>query len=213
MNALRRVWLTLEFSALFVALPLALFFTPQHIRPMPMLWVIAAGCAVYLVQDPSFDNRNLWRREAMRGEWKEILAVFAAGVVVLVALTAHYAPVALFRLVRTHPALWAAVMVLYPVLSVYPQGIIYRAYLMHRYKPLMGDRRWQPVLMSAAAFSLIHLIFRNPVAMSLTFVGGLIFAWRQQKTRSLFVSSVEHALYGCLVFTVGLGPYFYARFI
>jgi membrane protease YdiL (CAAX protease family) len=45
--------------------------------------------------------------------------------------------------------------------------------------------------------------------MVLTFVAGLLFAWRYQATGSLLVSSMEHALYGCYIFTVGLGELFY----
>jgi uncharacterized protein len=43
----------------------------------------------------------------------------------------------------------------------------------------------------------------------LTFFGGILFAWRYVETGSLLTSSVEHALYGCWLFTVGLGVYFY----
>jgi membrane protease YdiL (CAAX protease family) len=59
----------------------------------------------------------------------------------------------------------------------------------------------------------MHIVFRNPLAMALTFAGGILFAWRYEKTGSLFVSSFEHALYGCFLFTIGLGRYFYARAI
>jgi membrane protease YdiL (CAAX protease family) len=118
----------------------------------------------------------------------------------------------MFNLVRAHPLLWALIMLLYPVLSVYPQGVIYRAFLMRRYQPLFGSD-WGLILASAVAFSLMHLIFRNPIALILTFVGGLLFAWRYRQTGSLVVSSFEHALYGCFLFTLGLGRYFYARAI
>jgi membrane protease YdiL (CAAX protease family) len=65
------------------------------------------------------------------------------------------------------------------------------------------------ILASAVAFAFVHIIFRNPIAVSFTLVGGLLFAWRYQQTDSLFTSSLEHALYGCLMFTIGLGDYFY----
>jgi membrane protease YdiL (CAAX protease family) len=45
--------------------------------------------------------------------------------------------------------------------------------------------------------------------MVLTFVAGLLFAWRYQTTGSLLVTCIEHALYGCFIFTVGLGGLFY----
>ena len=99
-------------------------------------------------------------------------------------------------------------MVSYPVLSVYPQGIIFRAYFVHRFRPLFLRQSWM-ILASAAGFAFTHIIYRNPVALVFSFAGGVIFTWRYHRTGSLFVSSFEHALYGCWMFTVGLGPYFY----
>ncbi len=122
-------------------------------------------------------------------------------------------PELLLSFVRMRPGLWALVMLLYPVLSVYPQSLVYRAFLLHRYQPLFSHAGslapWGLVLLSATAFSFMHLIFRNPIAPAMTFFGGILFAWRYQQTGSLAISSLEHALYGCLLFTVGLGQYFY----
>jgi len=47
------------------------------------------------------------------------------------------------------------------------------------------------------------------LAVVMTSIGGLIFGWRYMKSRSLAAVSFEHALYGQLVFTIGLGRYFY----
>jgi uncharacterized protein len=63
--------------------------------------------------------------------------------------------------------------------------------------------------MSAVAFSFAHIIFRNPIAVGFTLIGGVLFAWRYAVTGSLLTSSFEHALYGCWMFTIGLGEYFY----
>jgi membrane protease YdiL (CAAX protease family) len=65
------------------------------------------------------------------------------------------------------------------------------------------------ILASACAFAFLHIIFRNWLAVALTFGGGLLFAARYAETGSLATSSFEHALYGCWLFTVGLGQYFY----
>jgi membrane protease YdiL (CAAX protease family) len=65
------------------------------------------------------------------------------------------------------------------------------------------------IVASAAAFAFLHIVFRNTLAVALTFAGGLLFAFRYAETDSLLTSSVEHALYGCWLFTVGLGQYFY----
>ncbi len=65
------------------------------------------------------------------------------------------------------------------------------------------------IVASAAAFAFLHIIFRNPLAVALTFAGGLLFAARYAETDSLATSCFEHALYGCWLFTLGLGQYFY----
>jgi len=120
----------------------------------------------------------------------------------------YFAPLTLFDFVKRHTVFWAIVMVLYPVLSVYPQGIIYRAFFFERYRGLFPNTMVL-IVMSAVAFSFAHIIFRNPIAVAFTLVGGLLFAWRYAETRSLLTSSFEHALYGCWMFTIGLGQYFY----
>ena len=91
---------------------------------------------------------------------------------------------------------------LYPVLSVYPQGIVYRAFVFYRYRDLFGPS-WAIVLGSAFAFTYVPIVFRNRLALVLTMLGGILFGIRFLQTSSLFVTSFEHALYGCFMFTVG----------
>jgi membrane protease YdiL (CAAX protease family) len=138
----------------------------------------------------------------------QILAIFAVCAVLVASAVYLVVQQTLFSFVRRAPAFWAIVMMLYPVLSVYPQGIIYRAFFLERYRTLFPG----PILliaMSAIAFSFAHIIFRKPIAVGFTLIGGLLFAWRYTHTNSLLVSSFEHALYGCWMFTIGLGEYFY----
>jgi uncharacterized protein len=203
-----RVALWIEFLLLFVGMPLGYRFSPRPIPALPVLWVAALFCWWQLRRDPGFSRALLWNRAPAVGQLPSILLCFvvvAAAVWIGVRLIA---PEVLFSFVRARPVLWALVMVLYPVLSVYPQGIIYRSFLMHRYAPIFSPGVGM-ILVSAAAFAFMHIIFRNPLAVAMTFVGGILFAWRYSATGSLFTSSLEHALYGCWLFTVGLGQYFY----
>ena len=207
--------LSLEFVAIFVALPLAVRWQPWRISPLPVLWAGTLYCLVVLLRDPGFERARLWNAHAGAPALWPVLAIFAASATVIGLGVAHYTPQLLFHLPRTHRALWAAVMLLYPPLSVYPQSIVYRAFLLHRYAgayamlPAGALRFLLPVLLSAAAFAYMHIVFRNPVAIVLTFLGGFLVAWHYQRTGSLAVSSLEHALYGCFMFTIGLGEYFY----
>lgn len=216
MNLRTKTLLAVEFLAIFVGIPLTLFFARQIIPPFPVLWLVAAYCLVALYRDPEFPRSQLWNPRPLRSHLGSILLLFALGVVLISSLVYEFAPRLLFSFVRAHPVTWAVVMVLYPVLSVYPQGIIYRAFLLHRYRNRAGaspQQKWALILVSALAFSLMHIVFRNWVAVALTFAGGVLFARRHLETRSLFVSSFEHALYGCFVFTIGLGQFFYMRLV
>jgi uncharacterized protein len=203
-----RAALWIEFLLLFVGMPLGYRFSPRPIPALPVLWAAALYCYWQLRRDPTFPRALLWNPGAAAGQLPSILLCFvtvAASVWVAVRL---FAPELLFSFVRTRPVFWALVMVLYPVLSVYPQGIIYRSFIMHRYAPILRSGTVM-ILVSAAAFAFMHIIFRNPLAVALTFAGGILFAWRYGATGSLFTSSLEHSLYGCWLFTIGLGQYFY----
>ena len=48
------------------------------------------------------------------------------------------------------------------------------------------------------------------ISLVLSTVGGLLFGATYLRTRSVLLASVEHTLYGCAIFTVGLHEYFYA---
>ncbi len=61
------------------------------------------------------------------------------------------------------------------------------------------------MFINAIVFSLGHIFFKNTLVMILTFVGGLLFAFTFQKTRSTLLVTVEHAIYGSWLFTVGMG--------
>lgn len=200
--------LVLEFVLLFVATPLAYRFSPVRIPPLPLLWVVTLYAAWQLLHDPHFIRMKLWNIGALPSKLGPILAIFAVAAALLALGMRLFAPDLLFRFPRQHPAIYGVVMLAYPVLSVYPQGLIYRVFFFQRYASLFQGA-WAMILASAAAFAFLHIIFRNNLAVVLTFAGGLLFAFRYAQTGSLATTAFEHALYGCWLFTLGLGQYFY----
>ncbi|HEX8810753.1 MAG TPA: CPBP family intramembrane glutamic endopeptidase [Terracidiphilus sp.] len=205
---MQRIALVVEFLLLFVALPLAYRFAPIRIPALPLLWVVTVYAWVQLARDAQVDRGKLWNIGALPGRAPVIVAIFAVVALVIWLGVRRFAPDLEWNFVRSNPAFWAIVMVAYPVLSVYPQGLIYRAFFFERYA-LLFPSRWAMIVASAAAFAFMHIIFRNWLAVALTFAGGVLFAARYAETGSLATSSFEHALYGCWLFTVGLGQYFY----
>lgn len=103
--------------------------------------------------------------------------------------------------------MFAALVVLYPLLSAWPQEVIYRAFFFHRYRPLLGERGL--LAGSAAAFALLHVVYADPVAPALTLPAGLVLALRYARSGSLLAVAAEHALYGIAVFALGLGKAFF----
>jgi hypothetical protein len=205
-------FLILELVIVFLALPLAFRYSPWRLPALPVLWVVAGYAWWQLWRDASFDRRLLWNPAPLGGHLAQILPLFAVGAVVIWIGVRWMVPAMEWSLVRKQPWLWALLMVVYPTLSVYPQGVLYRAFFLHRYAvlfPQTAASGWMLLVLCAAAFGFLHIIFRNPLAVVLCCIGGLLFAWRYQQTGSLLTSNFEHALYGCWLFTVGLGDYFY----
>jgi len=197
-----------EFLLLFVGLPVGYRFCPVQFPPLPLLWLVAAYGLWRLLRKPGFDRGKLWNPGPLTDRLPSILGIFAIWALGVWWAVREFAPRLEWSLVRPHPVFWAVVMVAYPALSVYPQGLLYRTFFFERYQPLF-PARWAMVVASASAFAFLHIIFRNWLAIGLTCAGGLLFALRYAQTRSLATSSFEHALFGCWLFTVGLGQYFF----
>lgn len=205
---MRRVRLLVEYLVLFIGVAGVFALVRIPGGPIPLLVVLGPAAWWYLRRQPDFDRRDLGRPEALRPALPSVLTLWSVAAVAAVAILAVAAPHRLFDLPRTSPLLWALIVVLYPLVSVYPQELLFRAFLLYRYAPVFGTG-WRATAASAVAFGFAHLLFRNVISVALTLVGGWLFARRYQRTRSLVTVSVEHALYGVLAFTVGLGALFY----
>jgi len=137
-----------------------------------------------------------------------MLIQFAFFGVGLFAIVYFFSPDLLFSLVKKKPLIWLLVMFLYPVFSVYPQELIYRAYFFHRYRSLFPNK-WRLIAVNALLFGYTHIIFQNWIAVGLTAAGGILFAVTYDRSKSTLLVSVMHSIFGCLIFTLGLGQFFY----
>jgi len=207
----RRVRLLVELALVFVGAPLAMAYAIHalHVPLFLVLQPVLAVFIVYLLWDPTFRVS----RELSRGfPWAELAAILAAFVIVAGAVAAfiqQQSPADFLAFPKVRPRLWTLIMIFYPLLSVFPQELVYRTFFFHRYGPLFGDRRWLAVATNGALFGFGHIIFGSPVSLALSFGLGLLLAYRYMHTRSFWAAWLEHTLYGQLVFTVGLGRYFF----
>ncbi len=204
----RIVRLGAEAALLYLGLPLALALRILPNAPIPALLGASAVLFALLWRDPTFDRRQLAGPGPARRLLLPVLVRAAAIAAAVAACVAWFAPESLFSLPRRAPVLWAAVMLLYPLLSVYPQELAFRAFLFHRYAPLFPSRK-SMIASSGVLFGFAHLCFGNLLAVALTVPAGVLFAATYARSRSLLLVSLEHALLGNFIFTIGLGQYFY----
>ena len=208
---MRKIQLWLEFTSFFIALPFVLFLYRVQLKRMviPVLFVGLIVFLIILIRDKTFNRKTLWLSDGFWCHMKPVLLRFVLGGAGLFLLVYLLEPTLLFNFVKGEPKIWLIVMCLYPLVSVYPQEIIYRAFFFHRYKPLFPNP-YIMILASGLTFGLVHIFFFNWWALTLSTVGGIMFAWTFHRSRSILFTSIEHGLWGDLIFTVGLGLYFYS---
>jgi membrane protease YdiL (CAAX protease family) len=196
-----------ELVALFAAGPALLALVP---RWLVSVGILASGlvCALVLARDPTFPRRELLGMAGLRGGIRRVLGRTLLVWVALLVVTAVAMPDALFIFPRTRPVVWMLVMVLYP-LSAYAQEIVFRTFFFHRYAGLFRRPR-TAVLVSGLLFGWAHIVVNNLLAIPLSALAGVLFASTYARSRSTLLVSIEHALYGDFVFTVGLGSIFYS---
>lgn len=200
-------FLVFEFISLFILFPLVLYIiVPTPV--LPFLWLICIWCLYILLKDKKFNKKNLLRNEAIKPNIKKVLLQFFGITFFIILFMFFFMLDMFFSLIKTNIILWFAVIVLYPLLSVYPQELVYRAFFFHRYKKLFKNEEYL-ILINAFLFGFMHIIFHNWIAVILTIGGGYLFAKLYIKTYSLSLLFIAHSLYGCMLFTIGLGEFFY----
>lgn len=193
----------IEFFLLFIVLPIA--FTFNYAFQVKL--VIGFVGFLYVLYILLKVNKNTFKIDEhinWASFWKQTIIKF----ILIVIITTTYVWItdkqALFNVVLNKPTLWIIILFVYSLLSVYPQELIYRTFFFQRYEMLFKNKKLF-IFVNAVVFSLGHIFFRNNLVIVLTFLGGLLFAVTFYKTKSTLLVSIEHAIYGCWLFTVGMG--------
>lgn len=210
-NEPSRLRLLIEMVAIYAVAPLGAYAL-IHEAGVPLLGVLGPvflAFVLVLSLDKTFSWRTLVLAPVSRAELASIATLFAVLGSLIVAVAYFLHPAQFFGFPRYSPGLWLAVMALYPLVSVTAQEIMYRVLFAHRYLKLFRGNFALAIFINAVLFAYSHLIFESWVAIIVSFAGGLIFAYRYFTYRSFWGVCLEHALYGNLIFTVGLGGYFF----
>jgi len=136
--------------------------------------------------------------------WNQTLLKLLAIIILTTIYVWWFDKTNLFSVVLNKPLLWLAILFIYSVFSVYPQELIFRTFFFQRYEGLFKSKALF-IFINAIVFSLAHLFFRNTLVLVLTLFGGILFGLTFYKTKSTLFVTIEHAIYGCWLFTVGMG--------
>ncbi|GAA4898621.1 hypothetical protein GCM10023311_24530 [Flaviramulus aquimarinus] len=194
---------TLEFFVIFILVPVSFALNYS-------LWLkLAIGClgflyVIYVLLKVENEKFKIAPNLNWKLFWKE---TFIKGFIIAIITTIFVWMTdkeALFNVLLNKPKLWIFILSVYSFFSVYPQELIYRTFYFKRYHNLFDNKRFL-VFLNAIVFALAHLFFKNTLVILLTFLGGLLFTMTYRKTQSTLLVSIEHAIYGCWLFTVGMG--------
>ena len=204
----RRALLAIEFAILFFGLPCFFYFHATRWNVHLTLWLASIYALVMLHWDDGFSWHTLWHGTGWAARDRKIAALrFAITIPLIIGLTLYLAPDRLFSFPLHRPFFWLVVMILYPLLSVVPQELVFRSLFFRRYRDLFPNGA-ALIASNAFCFGLMHAVFHNWVSPLLSLAGGLFFALSYSHHRALKWAALEHAAYGCMVFTVGIGFYF-----
>ena len=207
----RRMWLPVEMALIFLGVPYLVdtavhgYRLPVFIALLPVLAIVL----VLLLMDSTFSLKRELARGVSALNLASIVMVFLIAGGAIAAWVAHYHPDWFLEFPRNRPDTYWTIMLLYPLMSVPPQELVYRTFFFHRYGALFGRAWWVAIALNALLFGLGHIVVGTQLAIFGTMATGLLFALRYALTRSFWAVYLEHALWGALVFTVGLGRFFF----
>jgi membrane protease YdiL (CAAX protease family) len=200
--------LAMELTGLFLVLPLLVRWRVIAAPRLAVLALVTLGCIGLLWRDPTFDRSRLFSLGRLRGSLGSIALRGLLAAVLIGALVLLLRPSALLAMPIREPWLWLAGLALYPFLSAWPQEVVFRLFFFHRYAPLLGTGGTM-LAANAVAFGFLHVIYPNALAPLLSIPAGLLLGLTWRRTGRLGPVWLEHSIYGLLLFTLGLGDFFF----
>lgn len=202
--------LAIEFVCLCILLPTIIITYRLAPYMIFFLWSAAAYCSYHLfVKKHEHFAKDIWKWNAVNTKnMKKIIPRWILCCVAMAVFIHLYDPHKMFALVNEKPVFLIFLFIAYPLLSAFPQELIFCSFFFHRYQPFFKSDRAR-IIASALVFAYAHVLYINWVAPLLSLIAGLIFAETYARTKSLALVTVEHALYGNALFLLGLGWYFW----
>lgn len=197
-----------ELTIFYIVIPLLVerkVFGDTMLNKILPLLITFVLFTVFLYFDKSFDNHNFF--EIRKYNWRKAAIRFGIVSVLVFAFVYCFHRDLLFNFAEQKPEKFIIFLLVYPLVSVIPQEIIYRVYFFYRYKGIFGDTN-ALAMFNAVLFGYLHFIYDNYLAVVGATLIGIVFVFNYLKTKSLISVSIEHYAYGIMIFTIGLGKFF-----
>lgn len=192
-----------EFFLIFVALPVS-FALEYPLWIKMTISLLGFGYVIYVLIKIQGNKFKMAPNLKWKSFWKHVLIKLLIIAILTITYMWFTNKSDLFHVLYRKPKLWVIVLFAYTTFSVYPQELIYRTLYFQRYEVLFKSKSLF-IFVNAIVFSLAHIFYRNPLVLLMTFLGGILFALTYDKTKSTLLVSIEHTIYGCWLFTVGMG--------
>lgn len=202
-------FLAIEFLCLCILTPGYIIFT----KSAPFMFAFLYGAALYgfIILRVVYNDhlKDIWKWKAVKWSvMKPMLIRFFLACIAMTIFMYWYNEPEMMRLATERGGFIIFLLCLYPIVSALPQEFIFCSFFFERYKPFFGEG-YMMVAASAVTFAYAHCLYLNPIAPTLSLLGGVIFALTYLRTKSLATVTIEHGLYGDFLFFIGLGMYFY----
>lgn len=197
-----------EFIVLFILAPLALWVFLPYLNLYAAIGGTMAVGLLLLTRTPGFRWGELIDFSTMRGHWRLLAVLSALSAIVIFAVAWSVLDAQFMRLARERPEFLLLIWMLYPWFSVLGQEVLFRPLFFHRYARLFPNET-MAVVVNTLVFALAHAFFQRWITVLLTLLGGAMFAQFYARTRSFPGVFLLHWIAGGLVFTSGLGWFFY----
>lgn len=205
------VKLWLEFISVFVFVPLLIFCFRGQLAPfaVPIILIVATYSFVVLSRAGVIKKQIQKMRNHSFKDYQPMLLFFGATSILMLLLGFILGYFSIANALEHERLYLILLILLYPLLSVIPQELVFRTFFFHRYRKLFNSLSGCAIA-SGLCFGYAHIIYGNWTAVVLATIGGMLFSYRYMKTNATNIVVLEHSLWGIFIFIIGFADQFIA---
>ncbi|MEM0912545.1 MAG: CPBP family intramembrane glutamic endopeptidase, partial [Pseudomonadota bacterium] len=201
-----KCWVELIIAFLIAPVIFAVAVSDIDTWLMPSLFCAGIICLLLLLKDKEFKRKKLFHMQEVSTHFISALKLFLPIAILFSSGIYLFAPDIFLFLPLQDPNFWLITLLVYPIVSVIPQELIFRTFFFHRYRKLFPSKHLR-VFSSSFFFGLAHIVYGNWIAVVVSWFAGVVFGYRYTSSKSTLIVVIEHTVWGSFAFTIGLGVF------